>query len=253
MSKTFTQRFWILQMTAKPSVSSLPAWKFINLTFFAVLCDLRKRRLVSSPKSVCMARCWLSPRCILCVQLSDNELVSHILLYPWFLCSLCLGSPRIAIRVCWLGGSVIRRQVCVAGEGASKPLESLGKQMAAIFLSHTLLSCTLACTVWQVSMEIMEIGPAIAAYQVWFLAIHRCLCLRWQNSKDWPFLLFYSVLLLGITLTLWAPERNMCMCERAFCLRKIKQILLVASCRVGSCLWSCPTRGRVTPPSSGHQ
>lgn len=47
--------------------------------------------------------------------------------------------------------------------------------------------CSLA--IGQVSMEIMEIRPAIAAYQVWFLAIYRCLCLRWQNNKDCPFLL----------------------------------------------------------------
>lgn len=139
---------------------------------------------------------------------------------PWFLWSLCLASPLIAIRVCWLAGNVVSMQVWVAGKGPGKPLQSLGKEIAALFLSHTLLPCTLAGTVWQVSMEIMEIGPAVAAYQVWFLAICRCFCLKWENSKDWPFLLSHSVLLFGITLTFWAPEGNMWMCEGTFCLRE---------------------------------
>lgn len=204
---------------------------------------------------MCGIQCWLSPRCILCVQLSlwIKNWAPVYFWTTWFLCSPYLGPPPVAIRVPWLDGSVIRMKALVAGKRASKPLESLGKQIAAIFLSHTLLSCTLAGTVWQVSMEIMEIGPAIAAYQVWFLATYRCLCLKWQNSKDWPFGLSLCVLLFGITLTLRAPERNMCKCERTFCLRKIKQKRLVVSRRAGSCLWYCSTGGRVTPPSPEHQ
>lgn len=41
----------------------------------------------------------------------------------------------------------------------------------------------------QVSMEIMENKWAMGVYQVQFLAIYRCFCLRWQNNKDFPFLL----------------------------------------------------------------
>lgn len=122
MSKTWTQRFLILRMAAKPSASSLPALKYINLTFLLVLCHLRKRRYLSSPKCVCMAHSAGSAPDAFYVCCSQITNWSHIYFYtPWFLCSLYLGSPLTAITICWLDGRVIRLQVLVAGNGLASP------------------------------------------------------------------------------------------------------------------------------------